>query len=83
MSMACLAAFRERFPEAPAPVAAAGLSLGEYAAFAAAGYFSFADGLKLVAKRGALMDEACRKVRGSMASIIGGKPEVIDSVCRE
>ena len=83
MSMACLAAFRERYPDAPAPVAAAGLSLGEYAALAAAGYFSFADGLKLVTKRGALMDEACKLTNGSMASVIGGDPEMIDAVCKE
>jgi len=82
-SMACLAAFRERFPAAPAPVAAAGLSLGEYAAFAAAGFFSFADGLKLVAKRGELMDEACKKAVGSMASILGGDPEIIENTCRK
>ncbi len=83
MSMACLAAFRERHPEAPAPVAAAGLSLGEYAALASAGYFSFADGLKLVTKRGALMDEACKRTNGSMASVLGGNLADIESVCKE
>ncbi len=82
MSMACLAAYRERCPEA-APVAVAGLSLGEYAALAAAGYFSFADGLRLVTKRGALMDEACKANPGSMASIINGNPEVIDEICKK
>ena len=83
MSMACLAAFKERYPEAPAPVAAAGLSLGEYAALASAGYFTFADGLKLVTKRGGFMDEACKQTDGAMASIIGGKDDVIDSVCKQ
>lgn len=82
-SMACLAAFLERYSDAPVPVAAAGLSLGEYAALSAAGCFSFADGLKLVTKRGALMDEACQKTTGAMASIIGGDPAVIESVCKE
>ncbi len=83
MSAACLAAFRERYPEAPAPVAAAGLSLGEYAALAAAGYFSFADGLKLVTKRGALMDEACKQTGGAMASVLGGDLAMIEEVCKE
>ena len=83
MSMACLAAFKERYPDAPAPVAAAGLSLGEYAAFACAGFFRFADGLRLVAKRGELMDEACRASEGGMASILGLAPEVIAEVCKE
>ena len=35
------------------PVAAAGLSLGEFTAHAAAGTFSFEEGLRLVQKRGA------------------------------
>ncbi len=83
MSMACLAAFRERYPEAPAPVAAGGLSLGEYAALASAGYFSFADGLKLVTERGALMDEACKQTNGSMASVLGGDLAVIEEICKE
>ena len=51
MSVACLEAFRARFGAEVKPVACAGLSLGEYAALYAAGTFSFADGLKLLAKR--------------------------------
>ena len=38
---------------------AAGLSLGEMTAHAAAGTFDFANGLQLVQRRGELMDEAC------------------------
>jgi [acyl-carrier-protein] S-malonyltransferase len=53
--------------------ACAGLSLGEFTAHAAAGTFSFADGLCLVAKRGALMEEACENSQGSMAALIGGE----------
>src|ERR1041384_6035382 len=52
--------------------AAAGLSLGELTAHAAAGTFDFADGLKLVQKRGKLMDEACAATNGGMAAMIGG-----------
>ena len=50
MSCAALEAFKEKHPEVKA-VAAAGLSLGEYGALYAGGVFSFADGLKLLAKR--------------------------------
>ena len=66
-----LALIRERLPDF-APVAAAGLSLGEFTAHAAAGTFSFEDGLKLVARRGAFMEEACLATEGAMAALIGG-----------
>lgn len=82
-SLACLAAFLERFTSAPAPVAAAGLSLGEYSALSSAGYFSFEDGLRLVTARGALMEKACQENPGGMASILGGDPEIIEQVCRD
>lgn len=51
---------------------AAGLSLGEMTAHAAAGTFDFATGLKLVETRGQLMDEACAATFGAMAAMIGG-----------
>jgi len=57
------------------PVAAAGLSLGEMTAHAAAGTFSFEEGLRVVARRGELMDEACAATSGSMAAMIGGAEE--------
>jgi [acyl-carrier-protein] S-malonyltransferase len=82
MSCAALATFREKFPEIE-PVACGGLSLGEYAALYAAGAFSFADGLKLIARRGELMDDACRENEGGMASVLGGDAEIIREVCEE
>jgi [acyl-carrier-protein] S-malonyltransferase len=51
---------------------AAGLSLGEMTAHAAAGTFDFENGLKLVQKRGEFMDEACAATVGGMAAMIGG-----------
>ena len=66
-----LALLREKVPSLK-PVAAAGLSLGEFTAHAAAGTFSFEDGLKIVGKRGALMEQACLATEGSMAALIGG-----------
>ena len=82
MSTACLAAFMEKFPSAK-PVAACGLSLGEYSALQAAKAFSFADGLKLVAKRGELMDKCCHENPGTMASVIGGDNTAIAQACAE
>jgi len=51
--------------------ATAGLSLGEFTAHTAAGHFTFEDGLKLVATRGRLMQEACLATEGGMLTLIG------------
>ncbi len=69
--MIALALLRKRLPGFE-PVAAAGLSLGEFTAHAAAGTFSFEDGLRLVARRGEFMEEACLATEGAMAALIGG-----------
>jgi [acyl-carrier-protein] S-malonyltransferase len=69
-ALAALAALRELAGEFSIG-GAAGLSLGEMTAHAAAGTFDFATGLKLVQKRGELMDEACAATRGGMAAMIG------------
>ena len=71
-----LALMRERLPNLT-PVAAAGLSLGEFTAHAAAGTFSFEDGLRIVGKRGAFMEEACLASQGAMAALIGGEEEQV------
>ncbi|WP_193211524.1 ACP S-malonyltransferase [Luteolibacter marinus] len=65
------------------PVAAAGLSLGEFTAHAAAGTFSFEDGLKIVARRGLFMEEACEATEGSMAALIGGDEESVKALADE
>jgi [acyl-carrier-protein] S-malonyltransferase len=65
------------------PVAAAGLSLGEFTAHSAAGTFSFEDGLKLVARRGFFMEEACRATQGAMAALIGGEEEAVKALAAE
>lgn len=81
-SCAALAAFREKHPGIE-PLGCAGLSLGEYGALYAAGAFTFADGLRLLAKRAELMDEACRATVGGMASVLGGDVAVIREVAAE
>jgi [acyl-carrier-protein] S-malonyltransferase len=55
--MACLKVFNELTDHAVQPTVAAGHSLGEYTALVAAGALSFADGLRLVRRRGELMGE--------------------------
>ena len=71
-SLAALAVVRELFGDFPVDCAA-GLSLGEITAHAAAGTFDFAAGLKLVQKRGEFMDEACAATLGGMGAMIGAQ----------
>jgi len=72
----CLALLKEKLPHLKLH-AAAGLSLGEFTAHAAAGTFDFATGLKLVEQRAQFMQEACEETKGSMAAMIGAEEEVV------
>ena len=65
------------------PSIMAGHSLGEYSALAAAGAFSFEDGLKLVRQRGILMDEALPEGEGTMAAVIGLKKAEVEKICSQ
>jgi [acyl-carrier-protein] S-malonyltransferase len=74
--LACLAALRETVGDLTIE-AAAGLSLGEWTAHAAAGTFDFATGLKLVEKRGQFMEAACAATAGAMAAMIGADESAV------
>ncbi len=80
--LACLAALREVAGDFPIE-AAAGLSLGEWTAHAAAGTFDFATGLKLVEKRGQFMEEACATTAGAMAAMIGGDESAVRALAAD
>lgn len=73
---------RDRFPNLEIQ-AAAGLSLGEFTALAAAGALSFEEGLRIVRERGRFMQEACDNTQGGMAAIIGLDETVTRDVCSE
>ncbi|HEY3861585.1 MAG TPA: ACP S-malonyltransferase [Verrucomicrobiae bacterium] len=79
------AAFRLLKEHAPALAfhATAGLSLGELTALAAAGVFSFEDGVKIARQRGRFMQEACESTRGAMAAVIGLDAAAVAGVCAE
>ena len=64
-------------------VASAGLSLGEWTALHLAGVMGFVDGLRLVALRGRLMQEAAEASRGSMVALIGADESQAEEVCQE
>jgi len=74
--LACLSILRELAGDFPVG-GAAGLSLGEMTAHCAAGTFDFASGLRLMQKRGELMDEACAATLGGMAALIGADENAV------
>src|SRR5437764_8839049 len=74
--LACLSILRELAGEFPIG-GAAGLSLGELTAHAAAGTFDFENGLNLVQQRGNFMDEACAATIGGMAAMIGADENIV------
>lgn len=65
------------------PTHAAGHSLGEYSALVEAGALSFADAVRLVEHRGALMAESGAKQPGTMAAILGLDAETLTRICKE
>jgi [acyl-carrier-protein] S-malonyltransferase len=60
------------------PLAAAGHSLGEYAALTAAGAIDFEDALRLVDARATAMADAAARMSGGMVAMLGGER---DDVC--
>ena len=65
------------------PAAAAGHSLGEYTALAAAGAFSFETGLGLVDRRARAMADAVARVDSGMAALLGVSDEVAHQVAAD
>lgn len=65
------------------PVAVAGHSLGEFSALTAAGALSFADGLRLVRRRGELMKRAGEIAPGGMAAVLGLDIPTLERICQE
>lgn len=71
---------QEQF-QAISPTHVAGLSLGEYTALYVAGAMDFETGVKLVARRGALMQEAAEAVESGMVSLIGLDEDKARELC--
>ncbi len=81
--IACLTGLREELGGDFPIAAAAGLSLGEFTAHAAAGTFDFESGLRLVAARSQFMQEACEATTGAMAAMIGAEEGVVRELAAE
>lgn len=65
------------------PDMVAGHSLGEFSALVACGALDFEDALKIVRRRGELMQAAGSQNPGTMAAIIGMDDEAVEKVCNE
>ena len=78
-SLAIWEVLRETYPDLK-PQATCGLSLGEFSALTAAGFFDFEQGLKLVRKRGEWMHESGQKNPGAMCSVIGLDAKLCEEV---
>lgn len=63
------------------PVAAAGHSIGEYAANVSAGSLKFTDGIRAVRSRGQFMQSAVPVGQGGMLAVMGLTPEQTEKLC--
>lgn len=72
-----MAQWASRDVDAPDPLAAAGHSLGEYAALTAAGAIDFDDGVRLVGARAQAMADAAALQPGGMVALLGGERDDI------
>lgn len=79
-----IAAFRVYMEEIGVePVVSAGHSLGEFSALTCAGAMTFHDALKLVRRRGQLMQEAAAEGIGAMCAVMGSDPRRVEEACRQ
>jgi [acyl-carrier-protein] S-malonyltransferase len=76
-----LAAWHQISAALPAPIAIAGYSVGELAAFSAAGVFDAECALNLSGRRAELMDRCAEQAPGGMLAVAGLDGEAIDQLC--
>jgi len=76
-----LAAWHQISAALPAPSAIAGYSVGELAAFSAAGVFDAECALKLSGRRAEAMDRCAEQAPGGMLAVAGLDGEAIDPLC--
>ena len=79
VSIAAFEVFKAKSNITPSFVA--GLSLGEYSALIAAGALTFENAIRLIQKRGQLMEDASRKYPGKMAAVLELSVEKLKEIC--
>ena len=83
-SLAALESLRAESPDVVLSCeATAGLSLGEYTAMVFAGVMEFEDGLMLVQRRGAAMQEAADATPSGMVSVLGLERVEVEALCEK
>ncbi|MFW5693098.1 MAG: acyltransferase domain-containing protein, partial [Thermoguttaceae bacterium] len=83
-SLVAVEALRAEAPDVVlACEATAGLSLGEYTAMVFAGVMEFEDGLRLVQKRGAAMQQAADATPSGMVSVLGLERVEVEALCKK
>lgn len=65
------------------PTLLLGHSLGEFSALCASGAIDYLDGIELVHKRGALMQNACEEIEAGMMALVGIDDEAVERVCEK
>jgi len=64
------------------PESVAGHSLGEYSALVSAGAIQFYDAIKIVRKRGQVMQQSGIDNPGTMAAVIGADTDKVEEICK-
>lgn len=81
VSIASLRALTDELGADISPTCCAGHSLGEYSALVASGVLSFWEAVRLVRRRGELMQEAVPEGEGSMAAVLGLDVDGVKALC--
>lgn len=83
MLAADLAAYAAVIERGLHPDAAAGFSLGEYAALAAAGVLTMEDAFRVIQIRADAMQDAVPPGQGAMAAVMKLRPQEVEALCGE
>lgn len=81
LTATALAAWQRLAPALPAPAAVAGYSVGEVAAFSAAGVYTPENALALAGVRAQAMDRCAQASPGGLLSVSGMAPERVAAEC--
>ncbi len=82
MVTTCMAILTQVVKSGIKPDICAGLSLGEYPALMASGVLDFEEGIRVVRRRGILMQNAVEPGAGAMAAVLGLDNASIEMICQ-